>query len=59
MAMGNTSSPVLSNLYMEFFESKILNEIMPCNVVWFRNVDYIIYVWPGNENMNNFFVIAY
>ena len=55
MAMGNPLSPVLSNLYMEFFEKKILSSIIPRNVVWFRYVDDIICVWPGNEDVNNFF----
>lgn len=55
MAMGNPLSPVLSNLYMEFFEKKILNNIIPRNVTWFRYVDDIICVWPGNQDVKNFF----
>ena len=41
MALGNPLSPVLSNLYMEFFEIKILPRILPPNVYWFRYVDDI------------------
>ena len=48
MAMGNPLSPVLSNLYMEFFESKILKIFLPKNAVWFRYVDDIICLWPIN-----------
>ena len=54
MAMGNPLSPVLSNLYMEFFESKILKNFLPKNAVWFRYVDDIICLWPVNENLNTF-----
>ena len=54
MAMGNPLSPVLSNLYMEFFESRILSNILPANVIWYRYVDDIICIWPLEENVNNF-----
>ena len=54
MAMGNPLSPVLSNLYMEFFESKILKTFLPKNAIWFRYVDDIICLWPINENLNTF-----
>ena len=54
MAMGNPLSPVLSNLYMEFFESRILNNILPEKAVWYRYVDDIICMWPREENVNNF-----
>lgn len=54
MAMGNPLSPVLSNLYMEFFERDILNSILPSNVVWYRYIDDIICIWPNNIDLNNF-----
>ena len=54
MAMGNPLSPLLSNLYMEFFETKILNNILPANAVWFRYVDDILCVWPETEDINRF-----
>ena len=50
MAMGNPLSPVLSNLYMEFFEARILSNILPVNVVWFRYVDDIFCIWPDNQD---------
>ena len=57
MAMGNPLSPLLSNLYMEFFESKILKNILPANVVWYRYVDDIFCIWPGNKNLDNILLL--
>ena len=54
MAMGNPLSPILSNLYMEFFEKKIMNNILPINAVWFRYVDDILCLWPVAENEHSF-----
>ena len=55
MSMGNPLSPLLSNLYMEFFESRILSTILPENVAWFRYIDDIICIWPDIEDVNSFF----
>ena len=44
MQMGNCLSPVLSNIYMEFFESRLANAIIPDNVFWVRYVDDIFAV---------------
>lgn len=57
MAMGNPLSPLLSNFYMEFFESKILKNILPANVVWYRYVDDIFCIWPENKNLDNFLIL--
>ena len=46
MAMSNPLSPVLSNLYMEFFERDILSTIIPPNIHWFRYVDDVLSLWP-------------
>ena len=54
MAMGNPLSPVLSNLYMEFFENRFLPNILPNGVFWFRFVDDIFCIWPLEENVNEF-----
>ena len=54
MAMGNPLSPVLSNLYMEFFEKKLLANILPSNVVWFRYVDDVLCLWPVSEDLDSF-----
>ena len=34
--MGNPVSPIVSNLYMKFFEKKLLPAKLPGNVKWFR-----------------------
>lgn len=54
MAMGNPLSPVLSNLYMEFFENKLLANILPSNVIWFRYVDDVLCLWPVSEDLDCF-----
>ena len=54
MAMGNPLSPVLSNLYMEFFETKFLPSILPPGVIWFRYVDDIFCIWPVIADVKNF-----
>ena len=54
MAMGNPLSPVLSNLYMEIFESRILSTIIPDKVKWYRYVDDVICIWPVNEDIRIF-----
>lgn len=54
MAMGNPLSPVLSNLYMEFFEKHLLSNILPSRAIWYRYVDDILCLWPCNEDLNAF-----
>ena len=56
MAMGNPLSPVLSNLYMEFFETKYLPRILPNGALWFRYVDDIFCIWPLTANIEYFLV---
>ena len=41
MAMGNPLSPLLSNIYMEFFESRLIPSIWMSQISWFRYVDDI------------------
>ena len=53
MAMGNPLSPFLSNLYMEFFERKMLKIFLPTDAVWFRYVDDIICLWPIKLESND------
>ena len=54
MAMGNPISPVLSNLYMEFFEKYELSKILPQGIHWYRYVDDILCLWPTTHNHNVF-----
>lgn len=54
MAMGNPLSPVLSNIYMEFFEKQFLPHILPPNAIWLRYVDDVFCVWPNGYNIDDF-----
>ena len=54
MAMGNPLSPLLANLYMEFFERKYLPKITGMKLVWFRYVDDIICIIQANFDVNLF-----
>ena len=48
IAMGNCLSPVLANLYMEYFETELLPTILPKDIkCWFRYVDDIFCIWPS------------
>ena len=50
VAMGSSLSPVLANLYMEFFESKYLPRILPKGILWVRYVDDIFCAWPVDKD---------
>ncbi len=53
-AMGNPLSPVLSNLYMEYFETRFLPKICNFNLPWYRYVDDILCLWPASQNPHMF-----
>ena len=56
MGMGSSLCPILSNLYMEYFESELVSPILPRGVIWFRYVDDVFSFWPDNlDNFDNFF----
>ena len=55
LSMGNSLSPVLANLYMEFFEMKILRKIKSANIYWLRYMDDVLCFFPKNLNLNLFF----
>ena len=46
--MGNALSPVIANLFMEFFEVKPLLKILPSDVRWYRYIDDVLCFWPQN-----------
>ena len=54
MAMGNPLSPLLANLYMEFFERDMLKPLLPKNALWYRYVDDILCLWPSDKNDHDF-----
>ena len=41
-SMGSPLSPVISNLYMEYFESVIIKDIKPEGMIWLCYVDDIL-----------------
>ena len=57
LAMGNPLSPVLANIYMEYFESVLLRGAFNRKLIWFRYIDDIICLWPDLEDLNRFFNI--
>ncbi|GJQ64824.1 hypothetical protein Trydic_g7001 [Trypoxylus dichotomus] len=56
MAMGSPLSPVLSNIYMEEFERRVMdsNELKP--KMWLRYVDDTFVIWPHEEREINGFL---
>ena len=54
MAMGGPLSPLLANIYMEFFERDILSRVLPKDVIWYRYIDDIICIWPSNLDESDF-----
>ena len=51
-SMGNPLSPLLANLYMEYFETVLLSPIKPSDMVWYRYVDDIFSYW--DDRWGNF-----
>ena len=54
MGMGNPLSPVLSNIFMEFFEITFLPRVKMPHIHWFRYVDDILCLWPIADNVDIF-----
>ena len=51
--MGSSLSPILSNIFMEYYESELLLQLG--NIHWLRYVDDIFLTWPEREDFDQFF----
>ena len=54
LPMGSPLSPVLANIFMEFFETELLPEILNFDVTWVRYVDDIFAVVPCSLDIDQF-----
>ena len=57
MSMGNPLSPLLSNIYMEFFESRLIPPIWSSQIIWYRYVDDILAIIKISFDLNGFLAI--
>jgi hypothetical protein len=56
MAMGNSLSPIVSNIFMEHFEKLAIDSAPYKPSLWLRYVGDTFVVWPhGPERLQNFF----
>jgi hypothetical protein len=54
-AMGSPLSPVIANLFMEWFEKKALDTCAKKPTLWLRYVDDTFVIWPhGKEELQKF-----
>ena len=51
VAMGSSLSPVLANLYMEYFESVLLPTLPVLPSLWIRYVDDVFALWPHDPSL--------
>ena len=51
--MGPSLSPILSNIFIEYYESELLPQLG--NIQWLRYVDDIFLTWPEREDFDQFF----
>ena len=52
MQMGNCLSPVMSNIYMEFYEKRIANAIITEDIFWVRYVDDCFAIFKFDHNLD-------
>ena len=52
--MGSPLTPVLSNIYMEYFEKYLLPSIVNFDIILFRYVDDVFAFIPNNVNLDVF-----
>jgi predicted GIY-YIG superfamily endonuclease/uncharacterized protein (UPF0335 family) len=48
--MGSSLSPVIANIYMEWFESQAIDKALIKPKLWLRYVDDTFIIWNGNDN---------
>ena len=55
VAMGSPLSPVVANLYMEYFEKKTLDSYPLKTREWKQFIDDTNFIWPqGRDNLDDF-----
>ena len=55
ISMGSPLSPVLANIFMEFFESELMPAIPIQPTFYARYVDDVIIFWPDDQDFGTFF----
>ena len=53
--MGNPLSTILANIFMEYYETRLLKDIAPPGLVWLRYVDDVFSIWPEDSDFDSFF----
>lgn len=58
LIMGDPLSPILAEIFMDYFETKIMKHPLSKNLLfWYRYVDDIIVCWKGtSRQLDNFFI---
>ena len=55
--MGSCLSPILSNLYMEFFERDLLPSVVDFELVWYWYVDdVLLQIIANTVDVDNFWL---
>ena len=54
MPMGSPISPVICNIFMEYFESELLPSIITNDFTWHRYVDDVFALVPNDIDLNQF-----
>jgi len=55
--MGSPISPIIANIFMEYFEKEVLKKTLKKSEVWFRYVDDIFVIWRhGRAELRKFLI---